>query len=179
MFSNVAQYKNLSKHLSSLEFQWMGDSNCKNWYLGWRMRCAVVALIMFNSRLFLNFLVLLFLLLGRSCSVCAIGVLISCSRWSSVCLFSFHFLRRRSFVSRLWFVLFLFLLGLLISFLLLDFLGRSLLLFDLVLLFLLLFLRGLGVSCYIPGLVTNSVLFYWLFKIKDRCKKVCFQQTHN
>ena len=30
-----------------------------------------------------------------------------------------------------------------------------------------------------PGLVTNSILFYWLFKIKDRCKKVRFQQTHN
>ena len=162
-FANVAQFKNLSKHLSSLEFQWMGDSNCKNWYLGWRMRCAVVIALylIFNSRLFLNFLVLLFLLLGRSCSVCAIGVLISCSRWSSVCLFSFHFLGRRSFVSRLWFVLFLFLFGLLFSFLLLD-LGRSLLLFDLVLLFLLLFLRGLGVSCYIPGLVTDSVLFYFV-----------------
>ena len=25
-----------------------------------------------------------------------------------------------------------------------------------------------------PGLVTNSILFCWLFKIKDRCKKVRF-----
>ena len=31
----------------------------------------------------------------------------------------------------------------------------------------------------IPGLVTNSILFCWLFTIKDRCKKVRFQQTHN
>ena len=30
-----------------------------------------------------------------------------------------------------------------------------------------------------PGLVINSILFCWLFKIKDRCKKVRFQQTHN
>ena len=31
-----------------------------------------------------------------------------------------------------------------------------------------------------PGLVTNSILFCWLFKFKDsRCKKVRFQQTHN
>ena len=30
-----------------------------------------------------------------------------------------------------------------------------------------------------PGLVTNSILFCWLFEIKDRCKKVRFQQTHN
>ena len=30
-----------------------------------------------------------------------------------------------------------------------------------------------------PGLVTNSILFCWLFRIKDRCKKVRFQQTHN
>ena len=30
-----------------------------------------------------------------------------------------------------------------------------------------------------PGLVTNSILFGWLFKTKDRCKKVRFLQTHN
>ena len=30
-----------------------------------------------------------------------------------------------------------------------------------------------------PGLVTNSILFCWLFTIKNRCKKVRFQQTHN
>ena len=29
------------------------------------------------------------------------------------------------------------------------------------------------------GLVTNSILFCWLFKIKNWCKKVRFQQTHN
>ena len=29
------------------------------------------------------------------------------------------------------------------------------------------------------GLVTNSILFCWLFKIKDQCKKVRFLQTHN
>ena len=29
------------------------------------------------------------------------------------------------------------------------------------------------------GLVTNSIRFCWLFTIKDRCKKVLFQQTHN
>ena len=29
------------------------------------------------------------------------------------------------------------------------------------------------------GPVTNSILFCWLFKIKDRRKKVRFQQTHN
>ena len=123
------------------------------------MRCAVVALIIVDSRLFLSFLVLLFLLLGRSCSVCAVSVLVSCSRRSSVRLFSFDLLRRRGFVSCICLVFLLFLLGLLFSFLLLDLSSRSLLLLDLVLLFLLLFLRGLGVSCCVPGLVTNSVLF--------------------
>ena len=29
------------------------------------------------------------------------------------------------------------------------------------------------------GLAPNSILFCWLFKFKDRCKKVRFQQTHN
>ena len=29
------------------------------------------------------------------------------------------------------------------------------------------------------GLVNNSILFGGFFKIKDRCKKVRFQQTHN
>ena len=29
------------------------------------------------------------------------------------------------------------------------------------------------------GLVTNSIVFCWLFKIKDWCTKVHFQQTHN
>ena len=29
------------------------------------------------------------------------------------------------------------------------------------------------------GLVTYSILFWWLFAIKDQCKKVRFQQTHN
>ena len=29
------------------------------------------------------------------------------------------------------------------------------------------------------GLVTNSILFCWLIKIKDRCKKMRFHQTHN
>ena len=29
------------------------------------------------------------------------------------------------------------------------------------------------------GLVTNSILFCRLFNIKDRCKKVRFQQTHS
>ena len=29
------------------------------------------------------------------------------------------------------------------------------------------------------GLVTNAILFCRLFKIKDQCKKVRFQQTHN
>ena len=40
---------------------------------------------------------------------------------------------------------------------------------------------GAGVSLYCckPGLVTNSILFCWNFKIKDRCKKVPLQQTHN
>ena len=31
----------------------------------------------------------------------------------------------------------------------------------------------------LPGLLTNSILFGGLFKIKDQCKKVRFQQTHN
>jgi len=35
-----------------------------------------------------------------------------------------------------------------------------------------------GVS-FASGLVTNSILFRWLFKIKDWCKKVPFQRTHN
>jgi len=35
-----------------------------------------------------------------------------------------------------------------------------------------------GVS-FASGLVTNSILFCWLFKIKDRRKKVRFQQMHN
>ena len=30
-----------------------------------------------------------------------------------------------------------------------------------------------------PGLVTNSILVCWLFKIMDRCKKVRFLQTQN
>ena len=30
-----------------------------------------------------------------------------------------------------------------------------------------------------PGLANNSILFCWLFTIKDLCKKVRFQQTHN
>ena len=30
-----------------------------------------------------------------------------------------------------------------------------------------------------PGLVSNAILFCWLFKIKHRCKKVRFQLTHN
>ena len=29
------------------------------------------------------------------------------------------------------------------------------------------------------GLVTNSILLCWLFTIKDQCKRVRFQQTHN
>ena len=29
------------------------------------------------------------------------------------------------------------------------------------------------------GLVTNSILFCRLFTIKDRCKQMHFQQTHN
>ena len=34
--------------------------------------------------------------------------------------------------------------------------------------------------CWSPaGLVTNSILFCWLFKIRDCCKQVRFQQTHN
>ena len=32
---------------------------------------------------------------------------------------------------------------------------------------------------YFSGLVTISILFCWLFKIEDRCKKVRFQQAHN
>ena len=31
----------------------------------------------------------------------------------------------------------------------------------------------------IPGLLTNSILFYRLFLITDRCKKVCLQKMHN
>ena len=31
----------------------------------------------------------------------------------------------------------------------------------------------------LPGLLTNSILFGGLFKIKDQCKKVRFQKTHN
>ena len=38
--------------------------------------------------------------------------------------------------------------------------------------------RPLG-SGKIPGLVTNSILFCWHFKIKDQRKKVRFQQSHN
>ena len=30
-----------------------------------------------------------------------------------------------------------------------------------------------------PCLVTNSILFCWLFTFNDQCKKVRFQQTHN
>ena len=30
-----------------------------------------------------------------------------------------------------------------------------------------------------PGLANNSILFCLLFTIKDRCKKVHFQPTHN
>ena len=33
-----------------------------------------------------------------------------------------------------------------------------------------------GVDC--PE-VTKSILFCWLFTIKDRCKELLFQQTHN
>ena len=40
-------------------------------------------------------------------------------------------------------------------------------------------LTVLSLGLFAPGLVTNSILFYWLFKIMDRCKKVRFQQTHN
>ena len=43
--------------------------------------------------------------------------------------------------------------------------------------FFILFLRWL--FWFFAGLVTNSILFCWLFKIKDRCKKVRFLQTHN
>ena len=40
--------------------------------------------------------------------------------------------------------------------------------------------RGIALVTYGgAGLVTNSILFCWLFKIRDRCKKVRFQQTHN
>ena len=40
---------------------------------------------------------------------------------------------------------------------------------------------GLTTFCqgWAPGLVTNAILLCWLFTIKDRCKKVRFQQTHN
>ena len=31
--------------------------------------------------------------------------------------------------------------------------------------------------CLATGLVTDSILFCWLFKIKDQCKKVHFQQA--
>ena len=31
----------------------------------------------------------------------------------------------------------------------------------------------------VTGLVTNSILFCCLFTIRDQCKKVRFQQTHN
>ena len=33
-------------------------------------------------------------------------------------------------------------------------------------------------STFLSGQVTNSILFCWLFKIKDRCTKVRFQQMH-
>ena len=36
-----------------------------------------------------------------------------------------------------------------------------------------------GALIWPPGLVTNSILLCGLFKIKDQCKKVRFQQTHN
>ena len=29
------------------------------------------------------------------------------------------------------------------------------------------------------GMATNSILFCWLFTIKDHCKKLCFLRTHN
>ena len=38
---------------------------------------------------------------------------------------------------------------------------------------------GGGRAGIAPGLVTNSILFCSIFKIKDRCKKVRFLQTHN
>ena len=38
--------------------------------------------------------------------------------------------------------------------------------------------KGSGFSRVVSGLVTNSILFCWLFKIEDRCKIVRFQQTH-
>ena len=40
----------------------------------------------------------------------------------------------------------------------------------------------LTITCFlkrISGLVTNSIIFCWLFTIKDRCKNVRFQQMHN
>ena len=38
-------------------------------------------------------------------------------------------------------------------------------------------IQGLLYSC--PGLFTNSIVLCWLLTIKDRCKKLRFQQTHN
>ena len=40
-------------------------------------------------------------------------------------------------------------------------------------------LYHLLVGCHQSGLVTISILFCWVFEIKDRCKKVRFQQTHS
>ena len=34
-------------------------------------------------------------------------------------------------------------------------------------------------DCFVPCLVTNSILFCCLFSIEERCKKVRFLQTHN
>ena len=41
-------------------------------------------------------------------------------------------------------------------------------------------LAGLAVAVWIrPSLVTYSILFYWLFTIKDLSKNIIFLQTHN
>ena len=41
-------------------------------------------------------------------------------------------------------------------------------------------LVGHKLSCWgLAGLFTNSIIFCWLFSIKDRCKIVRFQQMHN
>ena len=40
-------------------------------------------------------------------------------------------------------------------------------------------IMGSGISGCLTDLVTNSILFSWLFTIKDQCKKERFQQTHN
>ena len=38
---------------------------------------------------------------------------------------------------------------------------------------------GSGVPRHRPGRVTKTIVFCWLFTIKDQCEKVPFQQTHN